>query len=234
MGTLTLTELKDEVRAALGNRTDLNSRLTRFLNLAQQRLARIYDFEELQGIQEDTFTYNGTNSDKTFDLPTGFRDIYAIKVIDGLQSLKLEQIPQRRWNKVIPAPQALARDRPRMYSIWGLQAQLWPLPNAAYDREIWYTRWPTALSDSTLTATSDYKEKDEVLIELALVYAYNSLGKVEEAQAHWSRARGLLLEAVNTDSDKPDIDFRPGPGTEAVQAAMPGEYWNDPFIRQVP
>src|SRR3990167_8565002 len=60
MGTLTFTELQDEVRSALGGRTDLNARLPRALNIAQQRLARIHDFDEMETLTTTTFGFAGT------------------------------------------------------------------------------------------------------------------------------------------------------------------------------
>lgn len=232
MGTLTLTELKAELKAGLGNRSDLDSRLTRFLNLAQQRLARVNDFDEMQTISTSAFPYANTSADKYITLPS-LRELYAFKAIDGLQSWKLDQWTPRRFNNEIPAPQALARDKPRVYTIWNNTCIIWPLANQAdISSEIWWTRWPTALTDASPNATSEFLQKDEVLIELGLVYAFNSLGKVEQAQAHWTRARGLLMESTLTDAERPDLDIRPGLSTvQAFEAGMPGEYWNDPFVR---
>lgn len=232
MGTLSLADLKTEIKAGLGNRTDLDSRLTRFLNLAQQRLARLHDFDEMEKISLSTFPYTNTPADKYMSLP-GIREVYSFKLIDAQQSRKLRQVEPRMWNTVIPAPQSFTRYKPTHYTVWANTIVLYPLANAAgIPCELWWTKWPTDFSDSDLNATSDYLQKDEILIELALVYAYNSLAKVDDAQSHWQRAMPLIGEALHTDMSKPDLDIRPGPSLdEALQ--LPGEYWNDPFIRSV-
>lgn len=234
MGTLTLTELKDEVRSGLGKRTDLDTRLTRFLNLAQQRLARLHDFDEMEKISLSTFPFANTSADKYITLP-GLRELYSFKLIDGQQSRPLRQVTPRMWNRVIPAPQEYTRDKPTHYTIWNNTCVIWPLARQAdLEAEIWWTRWPSEFSDSTPDVKSDYNQKDEILIELALVYAYNSLGKIDDAQAHWARAKPLLVEAINTDQTKPDLEIVPGPGHEELLNGLSHEYWNDPFIRSLP
>lgn len=232
MGTLTLDQLKAEVRSSLGNRRDLDTRLTRFLNLAQQRLARLHDFDEMQKISLSEFPYENKASDKYMSMP-GIREVYSFKLIDGQASRKLRQVEPRMWNTVVPAPQEYTRYKPSHYTLWANTIVLYPLPSmAGLQCELWWTKWPTDLSDSTPLAVSDYNQKDEILIELALVYAYNSLAKLEDAQQHWQRAVPLIAEALHTDMEKPDLDIRPGPSlNDAIQ--LPGEYWNDPFTKSI-
>lgn len=232
MGSLTLLQLKDEVRAGLGNRTDLDTRLTRFLNLAQQRLARLHDFDEMEKISFSEFPYDNKPSDKYMSMP-GIREVYAFKLLDGQASRKLRQVEPRMWNTVVPAPQEYARYKPSHYTLWANTIVLYPLASqAGLQCELWWTKWPADFSDNSPDALSDYNQKDEILIELAVVYAYNSLGKIDDAQAHWQRAVPLIAEALHTDMEKPDLDIRPGPSlNDAIQ--LPGEYWNDPFTRSL-
>jgi len=84
MGTLTFTELQDEVRSALGGRTDLNARLPRALNIAQQRLARIHDFDEMETLTTTTFGFAGTTADRFLALPSK-REVFSIILLDGAQ-----------------------------------------------------------------------------------------------------------------------------------------------------
>ena len=234
MGTLTLDQLKVEVRAGLGNRTDLDPRLTRFLNLAQQRLARLHDFDEMEKISLSEFPFTNKASDKYMSMP-GIREVYSFKYIDtqGQSSRKLRQVEPRMWNTVIPAPQSYTRWKPTHYTLWANTIVLYPLASqAGLECELWWTKWPLDFNDNSPTVVSDFNQKDEILIELALVYAYNSLAKLDDAQVHWQRAMPLIAEALHTDMEKPDLDIRPGPSlNDAVQ--LPGEYWNDPFTKSI-
>ncbi len=233
MGTLTLTELKEEVRAGLAKRIDLDARLTRFLNLAQQRIARLHDFDEMESISVSTFPYTGTVTDKYIRLPM-LRELYSFKSVETSKARKLTQLTQRKWNQLIPASQEYQRATPRFYTIWANTCILNPLANVeGIPCEIWWTRWPLPFVDTDGEQKTEYKEKDEILIELSLVYAYNSLGKAKDAQDHWERAKPMLLEAMSTDMEKPDLDITPGPGSEQLEL-LPDQYWQDPFLKQSP
>lgn len=235
MGTLTLAELKEEIRAGLRNRTDLDLRLTRFLNLAQQRIARLRDFDEMEVISTSTLPYTSSLRDKYISFPD-LREIYSFKVHDGVRAFRLKQVPQRMWNRIVPPQQENQRTRfPTHYTLWQKSAIIYPLVDrAGVPVEVWHTVWPTPFSDGDLTARSQYEQKDEILIKLSLVYANNSLGKLEEAQKHWKDAVTLLMESVGTDQEKPDLDIDPAPGDQSLSEGLPSEYWKDPFLKEAP
>lgn len=227
MGTLTLTELKDEITHALGNRSDMASRLTRFLNLAQQRIARTHDFEELQQITDAAFviTANAT-TDKKLSL-TNLREVHSFRVLNGAESIKLKQVSPRVWDRTIPEPEYFARGVPSHYTIWQRQAEIWKVPDQAYDYQIRWTAWPTALSDASPSATSDFNAKDELLIQLSAAYAFDSLSKTVEADRKYRIVGQLFQEALLMDSKEPDLEF--APAREIFKGAGSREYWRDPF-----
>lgn len=229
MGTLTLDELKDEVRAGMGGRTDLDSRLTRFLNLAQQRLARLHDFDEMETTSLASLANTGSPTDGDITLPN-LRELHSIRIEDESRSVKLIQRSPRWFDRMLPMPDYHSRDIPQIYMIWKDVVSVFPLPEKAYTNtvKLRWTKWPTALSAGA--TPSEYNEKDELLIELAVAYAYRSLGNPEEAAKHEAVAKRLFLEAEGMDRDKPDLeivgDANPGQTT-------PGDYWRDPFVRSV-
>lgn len=232
LGVLTLSELKDEVRHNLGNRTDLDTRLTRFLNLAQQRIARVKDFEELRQITNNTFviTANPT-TDKKISF-TNLREIYSFRVLADSESVKLRQVSIRQWDKAIPKPEYYSRGTPSHYTIWKRVAELWKVPSQAYPYEVRWTAWPTAFSDSLLTATSDYLNKDELLIALATGIAFDSLSKDDEADRKYKLAGQLFLESLSMESLEPDLEF--APTREIFKGDFTsGDYWRNPFIMGV-
>lgn len=222
MGTLTFTELQDELRAGLGGRTDLDTRLGRIVNLAQQRLARLHDFDEMKVISTTTVVNTPSDNDKYITLPD-VREVYSIVLVDGSNSQKLTQRTTRYWDTLLPKPEYWARDRPRDYTIWGsTTVEIWPMANATYTLRLRWSKWPTALTGS---ATSEFLQKDEILIELSLSYAYRNLGKEEDAAKHEAIAMRLIGEAETMDSQLPDLDIMPITG----QMSRHPQYWNDPF-----
>src|SRR3990172_3706195 len=228
MGTLTFTELQDEVRAGLGGRTDLNTRLPRFLNLAQQRLARLHDFDEMETNSTVGLTYTPAATDGDITLPS-LRELYSIRIEDDSRSVKLVQRSPRWWDKMVPMPNYHSRDIPQIYMIWNNLVSVFPLPEKSYPVvRLRWTKWPTPLSAGG--TPSEFNEKDELLIELAVSYAYRTLGNPEEANKHEGIAKRLFTEADSIDRDKPDLDLV---GDARTGSQGPQDYWRDPFVRSV-
>lgn len=225
---LTFTELQDEVRFSLGGRTDLDSRLGRAINMAQQRLAKIHDFDEFEINSTSTISNTGNTSDKYITLPLK-REIYSLVVMDGTKSHKLVQRTAQWWDRLITTPEYFSRDMPHSYTVWNNTIEMFPMPDADYTLRLRWTKWPADLSSGS--STSEFLRKDEILIELALVYIFRTLGKEQDAITHWRMAELLIAEAKITDDNKPDLNIVPGPSDIEVAGMNTNEYWNDPFYK---
>ena len=232
MGTLTQTELQDEVRSALGGRTDLDSRMTRGLNLSQMRIARLSRWEELEAIYTGSTAYTGTPADDKFlALPTNLRDVYSVRLIDGTNSRKLTRLTNRIWDRRIPAPEALATGRPRYYTLHRNVMEFWKVPDAAYSVTIRAVEWPTAFTTSDLSAVSDLDQKDDMIIALTTSWFYMTLGNEEMANKWWRIYRNMAIAAGAEESEKPDLDVLPNAGVSS--GGTPGDYYADPFVTSV-
>lgn len=233
MGTLTFTQLQAEVQAGLGGRTDLSARLPTFINLAQQRLSRIFDFDEMDVIATTVISNTASVNDKFIILPQ-LREIYSLRLVDnitgtGSQARKLQQVHHRKWDKLIPYPEWYSRGKPTHYMVWGQFVELWRLPDFNYTIYLRYTKWPTPLVAAG--DFSDFNMKDELLIELSLVYAYRSLGRMEDAFKHQVMFGKLWDEYAYPNMKNPDIDIVPGPGVAELDPTTTGNYWANPFIQ---
>lgn len=233
MGTLTAIELEDEVRAALAGRTNLDHRLRRILNLAQQRLARKHDFDEMENISESILVISDSEQDRFLQLPT-LRECYSIVLLDnasgtiGSRNRKLVGQTAQWMDRWQSRPDYWVRNIPHSYCVWGNRIELFPIYDAVYTLRMRWTQWPNDLVEDT--DTSDFLQKDEILIELALAYAYRSLGKEDDAMKHEGWANSLIKDASENDREKPDISHRPSiSDADAVGASGIVEPWNDPF-----
>ena len=141
MGTMTLTNMEDEIRYNLGSRTDLDSRLVTFVNWAQEEIARQHAFRELE--DEDT-SQSTSDGGTTLNHPTGIKDLISIKVYDGTLSRKLIYVPGRKFDGLVPKPDEYSEGRPTHYYSWGDKFYLWRIPDAVYSTAIKYIAWPTA------------------------------------------------------------------------------------------
>jgi len=234
MGTLTESELKDEVKQAIGNRDDFDSRLVRFLNLAQTKIARTHEFMELQAVTDSALGYTGTEAtDKFLDIASTVKNIYSFRIFDSAQSRKLEFIPARQWDKRIPLPEYYASGWPSLYTRWRSKLEMWRVPNQAFSYEMRHSNWPTAFSDASPSATSDFVEKDDLIIYLSVCWAFASMGKTQKAKEFWQFYRTGMNTAVGDDVVEPDLTIAPnvGGGQDGI---LLGSYWKDPFTGAMP
>lgn len=226
MGLLTLTELQDEVRSSLGGRIDQNARLTRALNIAQQRIVRMHDFDEMEVLQDSTCSYTPDDNDRFITI-SNLREVYSVIILKDAESLKLTQVPARRWDKVIPKPEYSARNKPRIYRMWASKLEVWPMPDQAYPIRLAYTKWPTALAAPG--DVSELIQKDDLLVEAALTYILRSLGKDDDADRHEAIFKRLFKESLTSDSTKPDMEFL---DVYSSGGAFGGTPWADPFVKE--
>ena len=229
MGTLTLADLKDELRTALGGRTDQDARLARAINLAQVRAARLWDFDELRRTYKATNFYNNNSDDRFLAFPANIRKVHSLVLEDGANSRKLTYVPPRQWDKFLSSVETSRRGRPTHYTKWQDQIEFYPIPDKQYTWRLRCTVWPADLSADT--DKSDLDEKDDLIIALAASWIYLTLGDNDRA-AYWYRvARSLFQEGMSEEGAQVDLEIKAGDPVGAVTAA---QYWSDPFVRSAP
>lgn len=237
MGTLTLTELKEEVKANLGNRADLDTRLTRFINRAQIEIAKEKTkFEELEVSEDKTLTYTGVpETDKVLAFSSltnsNPHKIWSIRVIDGLTSWKLKYVANRKFDILVPNSAADAVEKPTHYTIWQRRFEWFRVINQAYLIRIRMSKWPTALSDASPSGLSDLSEKDDLIISKATALAFQSLGEKAKYDAWNGTYEDYLDKCIINDSMVPDAILTPTPAEDSSWVG--GNYWADPFVQSV-
>lgn len=235
MGTLTLTELKGEIQAALGNRTTQSSvtaRLTRVLNMSQTRLARAYTWRELNTVLSLTTSFSGDlSADKFITVSENVRDYLSLVLVDGTSSVKLKYKPYRAIDREVPYPEQYTRRRPRIYTRFQGKLEIIPIPDAAYPINARVILWPTAFVDSS-DVPSDLDNKDDLLIALAVSWFHMTFNDIDSANKWWRVYMNGLALAVAEDQDNPDYDAQPSSSldTNYVESQEP---WADPFVRGV-
>ena len=229
MGTFTLDEMKTEIREGLGGRADYDTRLTLLINLAQMRLARRHDFEELRARGSLTAPVTATPvDDMTIALPTSpkLRKINSIAVMDGQNSQKLLGRTWRQWDSEIPKPEEFARGRPSMYRRIGDSIEIWRIPDIQYTLRTYFTNWPIELVDGT--DKSDLDEKDDLIILLSLIWLSALQDRPDRANYFWAIFKTSYEEAMGEDLHRPDENAGARSGLTA------GDYWLNPFEQTSP
>ena len=237
-GDLTRLQMTTEVTNVVGKSLSasavsgatLQTRVqTYYINWAQRRLARAFDFHELNAVQESAATVADV---KRYPMVTGTnnlgltrpKDIHSIKVIDSANSRTLRRYSPRWFQKKFPRPENFTTGRPDIYTRWINSLDFMRIPDAVYTLHIWYPQWPTVLTaDSQL---SDFEQKDELLVTLTVMETYLALEEYQDAAVWAAKAKGMLIDAINVQGD---MDWEPTAepfriGGEIVS----GTTWTDP------
>ena len=244
MGTLTLAQIKTEVRRAFGGRTDLDDDLTTLINLAQLDVARTHHWDELGRTLSITYPYTGSAfADKTLDLTSitgGVWRVWTLRLTYESGSStplsnarKLVYKTPKQFDKYIPAPEYSTPGKPRIYTRFGgensKQIEMWPSPDMAYVGTIRYGIRPTDFSADT--DNSILEGKDDLIIARARADIATALDMQDKADKLEATYRRKLRNAMGADDDQPDEDILPEFETVLV---VPGDYWLHPFIRSEP
>ena len=236
MGTLSLTDLKDEVRTGLANRTDQDTRLTRIINIAQNRIGRIRRWKELESILSISLVNSGVlATDRRIAVTSTVRDYYSILRTDtgtSTENFKLRYIPHRDWDKRHPYPEDTTRNRPVEYTHWAKFLEFWPIQDKSYTMRARVSLWPADLSDASPNAVSDLDHKDDIIIAGALSYTFTLLRMMDDASRWFAIYKDLLNAAIDEEREKPDLDRLPTVGQSI--GSSPGQYWLDPFQQVAP
>lgn len=237
MGTLNLSSLISNVQDFFGNRDDITDEDTiGYLNLAQEQIAKLEDWEELENTISGSFSVTATAlDDKFLDLGTSLKEVHSFKVItnDG-RSRKLDFISLRRFDSQIPEPEYFARGVPSVYTLHKGDAELWRIPDDTYSYIIRTTNWPTAFSSSDLGAKSDLDRKDLPLIYRTASIIADSLADTVTAKRYYN----IYAQLIGIDQSEEDIkpDRKILPPSEVARSGgvrREGEYWTSPFITRV-
>lgn len=246
MGVLTLEDFQEEVLAGLGNRTENDrtitlARVVRALNLAQSRITRSYAFSEMAEVAYAQMNFTGVSGvDKFLVPPSNIRTIHSFVLLDtsaGVSSLgqskKVVEKPWRWFDQRYPAPEWLPPGWPSVYARWGRFIVMAPAPFLQFTAMLRYIKAAAPFVSTLLTQTSDFENKDDILINYALGYFFKTLGRPDRATYFESLAKEQLDEAIDKDDDRPDIevsrDIDSGGGLTTQ-----GPYWADPFVKSMP
>jgi len=235
---LTATQLVTEICDIVGKRvgasapsgTALQSRVINYLNFGQRRIARSANFDELCALNESAAT---VTSVKTYPMSSGtnnlgltrVKDIAGIKLIDSENSWRLTRWSVKKFDQKYPYPENFATQRPTIYTRWGSNIVLFRIPDAAYTLHVRYHQWPTELSLGS--ATSDFLDKDELLVAAGALETFLALEEAVDAAIWLKRFESLMEVARVDDTYEPDWAPEAEPMSD-WKGPESGSPWIDP------
>jgi len=237
MGVLTLADFQTEILAGLGNRTDITPvRVVNVLNMAQSRIARSYDFSEMATVSFAQMSFQQVPAvDKYLVPPPLTKTIHSFVVLDtsaGQSSLgqsgKVIEKPWRWFDQRYPAPEWFPPGWPEIYKRWGNIIVMAPAPLLQFTAQLSYTTFPTPFTVGASLQTSDFDNKDDLLISYSLAYFWKTLSRPDRAMYMEEQGQKLLDEAIERDDNRPDIEV--SRDVPALQGRAMGPYWADPWV----
>jgi hypothetical protein len=245
VGALTLADFQSEVLAGLGNRAENDqsfspARVTIGLNLAQSRINRSYDFSEMAETALAQMNFTGVPGvDKFLVPPPNVKTIHSFVLLDtssGASSLgtsrKVIEKPWRWFDARYPAPEWIPSGWPSVYARWGNFIVMAPAPFQQFTAQLRYIKSPTPFVTELLTQSSDYDNKDDIIINYTLGYFFKTLGRTDRALYFEGLAKEQLDEAIERDDTRPDIEV--SRDIENAGFSNQGPYWADPWVRNAP
>lgn len=239
---LTIDEMKTEIRGNLGGRTDYDAQLDIWIELAQQRITRITDPEDLT-IRDTSETTVASQASNVSTPATNFtiREISSVIVAESadtgrrnnLTRLKVDEF-YKRW----PKPVAHAEELPTHYYLqkWDASTDVtffwFPIPDAIYEIHYIAKLWPRAASTFTGSDNLDIRHSDDAIISLATSIGYLSIGREDKADKFFSVFRSQIGEVALLKYEDLDTTIA------GVRVSDPGRNfsglgYNDPFIRWI-
>jgi hypothetical protein len=234
MGTLTYTQMDTEMLAALAGRGDISAeRREVFLNLAQLRISRLRNWSELQTLTRGNLTYTGTAlTDKFVAVPTRYKSTTSWVIADPSDlkdAKKLERLTPGQMDERVPVTDDLTTGHPSVYQVWADSFELWRVPDKAYTQIHKHTLWPADLDKDTPSVKSSLDNKDDMIITLAVSWAFLTLRQNEDAARWWNIYRNMAAAADIEEADKPDYVIKPA----SEVGLTTNNYWQDPFVRSI-
>ena len=226
---MTRTQLRGVIKTGIASRSDVtDAQINTYLDIAQERIARVYNWRELQNTTDLTLTTGAQATDKTVSLSTltNLRDIKDFVVEDGSQSRKLVQKTTEEFDRLIVLPEFYSANHPLIYTLWGVnEAIIFPTPDSAYTARVRWYNWTQAFTGDG--DTSDLLRKDDMIIFMALSFIFALLREEEQANRYFAYYQNELKKAIeNEDQPMPDLRITPNFG---FADSTYGDYWKTPF-----
>lgn len=236
-GVLTRQQIEQEVldnaaksgALTLQSGTLLSSRVTVWVNRAQQWIARRAD------LLQATATTSTVASQQSYSFPSNFRNIYTLRLEDGVDSVKLDCVLPWQMDTYVPLPSALTTGKSLYYVPYKDTGtfELYPIPDDTYTIRLRYSYLPSDFTSST--AVSEFTNCDDALIAYGTSFMFRWLQEIKDADQWEAYGNRIIDDVVKLSAEAEQfIDWSPYyQGFSTNPNGAPGDYVNNPFIKDM-
>ncbi|MEK0324560.1 MAG: hypothetical protein QQN63_02555 [Nitrosopumilus sp.] len=206
-------------------RTDKASLINSMITAALKKVSSEHIWRDLLTEASVTMIVDGPS----VTLASNMRRLSEVRVINGLNSYKLEIRPKawlvQRW----PDFTSLASSKPRMAYLEGLKLFLLPPSDEALIIKYSYYKRITDLTGDNTALEIDIV--DEAVIAYATYRTFKSLQQHEDAVAWFADYKESIMNAKAMDRSSA-VEHVGTPRGEG--GSIKSDYWIDPFVKKVP
>ena len=221
----------EEVRANIRRKSTAlaDSRIITWLNWSQEMIASWHTYEEMR----TNFTGTTSNDEKSYGFPDRMKDIHSMVLDTGdSESRKLIYVPARYFDKKVPRPEQTDSGKPNYYVDYGVNFELYRIPDASYTLKLRCSLFPEDLDAGT--DESDLLRKDPLICTTATMLGLASLREVEDA-TYWKTEFVALFYKASLESDHSGEDWNPvARGFSSIKSPTGlGDYTSNPLVYSV-
>lgn len=207
--------------------TTLATRMTIWVNRAQLWIARKAE------LLQSTMTTTTVAGQQSYSFPSNLRNVYTMRLMDGLNSRKLSAVLPWEMDKSVPYGAVITQSRSWFYVPYKrtLTFELFPIPQDAYTIILRCGLYPADLAAST--DISQFDRCDDAIIAYATMFAFRWLQELKDAK-DWEAYGDTILKDIIEDAAEAElyVDWAPASNGFTTHAGdYTGEYWNNPFAR---
>lgn len=234
-GVLTRAQIENEAldnlaksgSLTLQSGTALSTRITNWVNRSQQWVSRRADL--LQYIWS-TSTVAGQ---QFYAFPSNLRQVFGMKLEDGLNSRKLSCVMPWEFDRKAPYPPSITQHRSWFYVPYKNtgQFELFPIPDGVYTLRLRGSLYPNDFTSAG--AVSQFTGCDDALVAYATSMGFRWLQELKDA-ADWEAQGDRIVALVkeNAADDTTFVDWEPvSEGFSTNDGEFSGQYYANPFIR---
>ena len=228
---MTADAIIQEIRANIKRTSDgiSDSRILTWLNWSQAQVADWHTFEEMR----KKYTANTVDGQKSYGFPTNMKDIYSLTLQDGASSRKLTYVHPREFDGKVPRPEQSTERRSAYYVDYGVNFELFPIPDTTYVLNLRCSVYPTDFSLATTSASSTLLRKDALISAVATMFGFLSLREIEDA-TYWKNEIAAPLYQASLSSDHSAEDWIPVARGFDTRPSSIGVYVSNPLVRSDP
>ncbi len=186
MGERTYAEMCADLKFHLGNRTDSDTNIANWINVAYKDLTTRNMLWGVKMPEQYIFPELNTSASKSttdgvayVTVPTDA--LYVATIDDTTSKRKLVNIPWREYIKHPDRATTTSEGAPTKWVRYGLNLYLYPTPDATYALTVYYRKRPAELVNaSDVTLVGD--EWDEPILKLAVIQSFRRFGEYEKAE----------------------------------------------------